>query len=237
VTLGSRLSLLWRMAASWFGRLTRAVSRVLNWICLIFSRGSETERQEPSTLTKLPVLSPLSPLGSILSDIERAIEAHLYYPALLAALTLPEICTALTLDRSVFVKDKHYIAFVDKYADGLGLTGAQCYQLRGGVVHRANLAGHPFFDSSHVIFTLPETKNRSGTRIGIHALTLQSGESRAATFDLTKFCEVMIAAVRKWYEDHQNDAKVAANMGALIRYCPNGLAPFFVGAPIVASGK
>jgi hypothetical protein len=73
-------------------------------------------------------------------------------------------------------------------------------------------------------------------RIGVHAVTLASGDSKAATFDLLAFCGAMIAAVRKWYEEHQNDEKVIANMAALIRYCPKGLSPFFVGLPIVASG-
>jgi len=186
-------------------------------------------------LTELPTLSPISPLGSILSDIERAIDARLYYPALLAALTIPEICTTLALDRNVFVKEKHYVTFVDKYAVGLGLSGTECYRLRGGVVHRANMAGHPLFSSSHVIFTLPETK-AGQARLAVHAVTLASGGSKAATFDLITFCSAMIAAARKWYEEHHSDPKVLANMTALIRYCPKGLPPFFVGQPIVASG-
>lgn len=186
-------------------------------------------------MTELSALSPISPLGSILADIERAIDARLYYPALLAALTIPEICAALALDRKVFIKEKHYVAFVDKYAIGLGLSGTECYRLRGGVVHRANMAGHPLFSSSHVIFTLPETK-AGQTRLAVHAVTLASGDNKAATFDLITFCTAMIAAARKWYDEHRSDQKVLASMAALIRYCPNGLAPFFVGQPIVASG-
>jgi hypothetical protein len=33
----------------------------------------------------------------------------------LTALTVPDICSALELPNSVFVKEKHYVAFVDKY--------------------------------------------------------------------------------------------------------------------------
>lgn len=102
---------------------------------------------------KLPALSPFSPLSSILADIQRAIDAKLYYPALLVALTVPEICSALTLDNSVFVKEKHYVAFVDRYTTpkSLGCDGLTCFRLRGGVVHRANLAGHALFDATNVI--------------------------------------------------------------------------------------
>jgi hypothetical protein len=118
---------------------------------------------------------------------------------LLISLTLPEICTALTVDNSVFIREKHYAQFVDKYASGfnLGLTGIECYRLRGGVVHRANMAGHPFIGVSHVIFTLPETGG------SVHALSMEVKDSippkRAAMLDLVMFCGAMVGAVRIWY--------------------------------------
>jgi hypothetical protein len=141
---------------------------------------------------------------------------------------------ALALERfrqQCFVKEKHYAAFVDKYgkAAGLGCDGLMCYRLRGGVVHRANMAGHPLFGSTHVIFTVPESKSK------IHGLTLKHGEEKAAiTFDLVHFCTAMVRAAYAWYEDHQNEPKVEANMRNLIRYCENGLSPFIVGQPLVA---
>jgi hypothetical protein len=51
-----------------------------------------------------PLILPLA-LESILGDMRRAIEARLYYPAVLVALTLPEICAALELPNSVFVRE------------------------------------------------------------------------------------------------------------------------------------
>jgi hypothetical protein len=181
----------------------------------------------------LPALSPLSPLGRVLDDIERAIAAKLYYPALLVALTIPEICMALNLDRNTFVKEKHYAEFVDKYAapHGLGITGTDCYRLRGGMVHRGNFAGHPKVNWTNVVFTVPESA------VQVHALSLQAGEKIAPAFSLQQFCAAMIAAAQKWYEDHQNDTNVVENMNDLIRWCPNGLAPFVKGTPIVASGS
>jgi hypothetical protein len=182
---------------------------------------------------KLPALSPLSPLGRVLGDIERAIAAKLYYPALLVALTVPEICAALTLDKATFVKQKHYVDFIDKYTTPkeLGLDGIDCYRLRGGVVHRANFAGHPQFECTNVVFTVPE----SGTQI--HALSVKIENKIAAMFSLELFCRSMTTAAHKWYEEHQNDPTVAQSMNNLIRWCDNGLAPFVDGAPVVASGS
>jgi hypothetical protein len=171
----------------------------------------------------------------VLNDIERAIEAKLYYPALLVALTIPEICVALTLDKKDFLKEKHYVGFVDKYTtpggpDGLGMSGLDCYRLRGGVVHRTNFSGHPKVDWTNVIFTVPETG------LQIHAMSIRAPEKLAAMLSLTTFCKAMIAAARKWYDDHKDDPKVAQSMNDMIRWCPTGLPPFVGGAPIVASG-
>jgi hypothetical protein len=182
---------------------------------------------------QLSALSPLSPLGRVLNDIQRALDARLYYPALLTALTVPEICMSLTLDKNVFVKERHYVAFVDKYTtpSGLGFAWSDCYRLRGGVVHRANMAGHPKFDATHVIFSLPES------RINLHALSISNGEKLAAMLDLVLFCKTMIEAAKRWYEDHKDDTTVAKNMKNLIRFCPAGMPPFIAGWPVVASGR
>ncbi|MFB6419508.1 glutamine--tRNA ligase/YqeY domain fusion protein [Bradyrhizobium tunisiense] len=173
-----------------------------------------------------------SPLASVLSDVQRAISVGLYYPALLAALTLPEICVGLTLDAKDFVKKSHYVDFVNRYTtpSSLGTDGENCYHLRGGLVHRGNLAGHPYVGCTHVIFVSPQA------RATMHALSLVVGEKQAAMFDLVLFCNEMITAVQRWYEKHHADAKVEANMKNLIRFCPDGLAPFVKG-PIVASGS
>ena len=140
---------------------------------------------------------------------------------------------ALTLDKSAFVKKKHYVEFVDKYTTpaGLGVDGNDCYRLRGGVVHRANMAGHPEFNCTHVVFTIPET------RTSIHALSMVAGEKRAAVLDLKTFCRAIVVAAERWYEDHKDSPTVAENMKNLIRMCPNGLHPFVGGAPVVGSGQ
>jgi hypothetical protein len=173
------------------------------------------------------------PLESILSDINRAIDAKLYYPAVLVSLTIPEICSALALPNTTFVKERHYVAFVDQYTTEpeLGLSGQSCYRLRGGVVHRASFARHPLFDATHVIFSLP------GSKFSVHAMSIVSGSKRAAAFDLLAFCKAMDSAARKWYADNYNNPLVEENMKHLIRFCPFGLSPFLGGVPVVGSGE
>ena len=163
----------------------------------------------------------------------RSIEARLYYPALLVALTIPDICSALPLHRNIHVKKNHYIDFVNRYTsqENLGVTGEECYQLRGGIVHRANIAGHSSFKETHVIFTIPESES------GLHGFTLDAGEKSASLLDLKVFCREMESAALRWYAANKEKPEVQNNLCSLIRLHPNGVSPFMEGAPVLASGS
>ncbi len=190
-------------------------------------------RQPQEALTPEPS-GEFAPLESILDDIQRAISARLYYPALVVALTIPEICSALALDKAVFIKESHYVAFVEKYIDApeLGVDGLRCYRLRGGVIHRASAAGHPKFAATHVLFTVPESNFR------MHGGgMLEVGEKTALPIDLQMFCSEMIRAARRWIEDHRQEQKVIANLPNLLSWRADGMPPFIVGAPLVGSGE
>lgn len=194
----------------------------------ILSNGYQYVR--PGPLMQAQLNLPL-PLEMILRDVSRAIDAQLYYPALCVALTLPDICVGLTFDKERFIKEKDYVAFVDTYTTPpeLGLEGQSCYRLRGGVIHRGNAAGHPFFGSTHVIFTVPGGPS-------IHALTLQVDDKAAACFDVVMFCRAMDHAARRWYADHKDNLNVVKNIPNLLSWRPNGVSPFVGGLPVVASG-
>ena len=170
------------------------------------------------------------PLASVANEINRCLEVKLYYPALLVSLTIPEICAALALPKAEFVKKPHYVAFIDQYARDIGISGLECFRLRGGLVHRANLVGHPEFKYTHVLLTLPESA------AGVNAVDIQSGDSKALCLDLPLFCQRMYRAAHNWYEDNKLDPLVVENMKDLISYRENGLPPFMEGLPIVGSG-
>lgn len=174
-----------------------------------------------------------SPLDLILNDILGCLNARLYYPGLVVALTVPDICSALALGKNEHVKQIHYVSFVDKYtkSDRLGVSGMKCYQLRGGVIHRGNAAGHQYIDATHVIFTIPEAKGF------LHAFSVKSGEKTAFMLDLLLFCGEMMSAAKRWHEDHETDHKVIENMKNLLSLRPNGVSPFVSGLPVVASGQ
>src|SRR5580658_6876543 len=90
------------------GGSTKAALLASTSISSTLSGGSLPTAPAPWTLTHSA--SP-SPLDTILSDMNRALAARLYYPGLLVALTIPEVCIALTFDDDAFVKQDHYAAF------------------------------------------------------------------------------------------------------------------------------
>ena len=170
-------------------------------------------------------------IEAILNDIYGCIEAKLYYPAILIALTVPEFCSGLAMPMTQFVKQKHYVEFIDTYTEpkDIGATGIDIFRLRGGLVHRGNLAGHAFADWTHVIFTTPETGPK------IHGISLKWGEKKAAMLDVNLFCDAMIKAARVWYSENSENPLVMENMAQLMRSRPSGVSQFIKGN-VVASG-
>lgn len=92
----------------------------------------------------------------ILKEIERALDAKLYYLALQASLTLPDICGALQSDNGKATGDK-YIDWYDTYAKepgNLSISGKDCYYFRCSYVHQA-LTTHERSSYSRIIFLAP----------------------------------------------------------------------------------
>ena|GEM_PF-1251719 len=173
------------------------------------------------------------PLKRIMNDVDKCIEAELYHPALIVALTLPDICLSLGLPKETFVKSHDYIEFIEKYGtfDELRLDGKQCYQLRGGVVHRANASGHPYFPFSHVIMTTPKTTQ------SIHGieLTAVDMDENPILIDLVLFCSGLKNTVNRWMADNQNNSSAMQNMYQMLSLRPHGVLPWVNGL-VLASG-
>lgn len=168
----------------------------------------------------------------IIHDMQRCIDNKLYYPAILVALTIPDICAAMELPKNVHVRKTHYVSFVDRYTTWrtLGCNGEICYQLRSGLVHRASLARASDVNYTHVIFTIPETK------LVLHGLALEHADKVARLINLIDFCESMKNALINWFHENKNKEIVLNNIQHVFRYCPWGLRPFVAGAPVVGSG-
>jgi hypothetical protein len=184
-------------------------------------------------------------LEEILSGRSMSLEAKLYYLAIAVTASIPDICACLELDREddpVWAERKTYQAWCAKHLDYRfkNLTGGDLYNMRGGVVHRAQF-DHQKARFERVIFIGPEVRMHDALLsinpgITIGGKTAQ--ELRIAgdvlVLGVVPFCEAVIAAARDWYASMASDPHVANNLPLLVRYRPEGVPPIFINIPVVA---
>ena len=166
-------------------------------------------------------------METIFQEVERAIQARLYYLAMVMALTIPEVCAALespTGDTS----GRSAQAYKDWYNANLAarmpmLTDIDCYSLRCGIVHQGKF-GHPKMQYDRAVFVLPHPAHN--TFIGCNF-------GGAYTHSFIEFCTTIVAAGRQWFAAHCNDPNVRANLPRLVQYHPEGIPPHIVGVPVI----
>lgn len=172
------------------------------------------------------------PLEAILVDLEKTLDAKLYYAGLVICLTLPEICCALTKETHEFVKGPDYRKFIETYArtEEIVISPMECYRLRGGVVHRGGSGFGQIDGYTHVLFTIPETNG------SVHGVHMKNGRGDALTLDLVLFCSAMVRAVLRWYDANSENKKVARNLENLISRRTLDDWPIKMSGPIIGSG-
>jgi hypothetical protein len=167
------------------------------------------------------------PLEAVLSEIDRAIRAELYYLAVAMTLTLPDICAALENEKAFSGKNEYKQWYLDNLAHKFPyMSDSDCYSLRCGVVHKGNLGlktkGSSF---TRVIFTIPHAR-----RSRWHNCVADD----ALQFDAVLFCHDFMSGVRDWYSKACDDPTVQSNLPNLLQFRPQGLPPYMVGMPVIA---
>src|SRR5690625_2233996 len=166
------------------------------------------------------VVKPLpSPIDFLLAEVEHALEHGMYYLAIITALTLPDVCSALASENGVTNGGRYREWYRSNLSNRFpNLTDYDCWRLRCGVVHQGRF-GRPGMRYSRVIFTIPDQQNNFfHNNIFNDALNL----------DAVTFCGDIIQGVRDWYESNRDCANVRSNIPHLVQYRPNGLAPYMV---------
>jgi hypothetical protein len=162
----------------------------------------------------------------MLREIERALEARLYYSAVIMALTLPDVCAALESEDARTTKQRYMAWYRANIGAAYGfMTDEDCYSLRCGVVHQGRFGGHGM-RYGRVVFTMPIPERN----IVIHNNVMND----ALNLDANVFCRDLIAAVRRWFAAHSQEANVQANLPNLVQLREDGLAPYIVGLPVIA---
>jgi hypothetical protein len=183
-------------------------------------------------------------LAAILHEIERALEAKLYYVAIAVALSLPDICACLECDpdKPIWATFEKYVAWCDANLSFKNLDGADLARLRGGVLHQGHF-GHPKSRFDRVIFVGPESPIKAHDVIMTVRDDVSIGGTKATELGLageilhmevSQFCRAIMDGAGKWVLSKAGDPFVERNLPNLVRYRPNGLPPFSIGVPTIA---
>ena len=180
-------------------------------------------------------------------EIEKAIEAKLYYLGITVALSIPDICASLEFDpdNPAHANSATYAAWCDANMQGMfnNLAGIDLFYLRCGVLHFGHF-GHSKSKFNRVIFIGPESQIQvrrdiiatvmSGVSFGGVSAEELRLSGNVLQVDLLYFCKAIVDAASAWSISKANDTHVQRNLPNLVRYRPNGLPPWSIGVPTVA---
>jgi hypothetical protein len=166
------------------------------------------------------------PLAALLDEINRALHTKLYHSALAVALSVPDVCASLEFDPAApsWSTKATYEAWFNANLAGRfsNFSAADCYRLRGGVLHRAHFR-HPKARYDRIIFLLPGSPIHAhdvvctiAPDVVIGGMTRAEITGRDKTgeilyLDIVRFCDQIANAAREWAGNNQNNVNVQAN--------------------------
>ena len=169
-------------------------------------------------------------MRDFLAQIEAALDANLYYLALFAALTVPDICGAIESTDGLST-GKKYIQWFEKHiapqytsGDTKFLTGEDCYNFRCSLLHQGT-SQHPKSSYSRVVFVEP----KAGAPV-FHCNIIDD----ALNIDVSRFCRDLVTAAIEWMADFHDEAQFQRNLNKFMRRYPDGLPPYIVGVPVIS---
>jgi hypothetical protein len=171
-------------------------------------------------------------MRTLIAQTRKALEADLYYLALLSALSIPDIAGALDSEDGR-ASGKRFAAWYEAWArprlkENRGrenpLSGEACYGFRCAMLHqgRSQRSSDPY---RHIMFVEPGHPNYS-----IH-YCLIGGD--ALLIQLAEFVEEVLRGCELWLDRVQRTDPFEKNYAAFARHHPQGLAPYVHGGPVV----
>lgn len=184
-------------------------------------------------------LPPITSLHMAWTEIEKALQARLYYLALISTLSLIDICSALESENGE--TDKH--KFMAWYENHLGphyewLSSQDCYGLRCGLIHQGVMR-HDVKNSKGI--PLPPSRwKRIGFLLadgtGVEMREISTGDVYLT--GLSEFCRDVLKRVTEWAVSARQTAIAQKNAEKLLHLYPTGRGicanVFEVGIPVLA---
>jgi hypothetical protein len=144
------------------------------------------------------------------TELQNALSGKAYYAAILLALTLPDVCSALESPNGASTP-AGYKTWYEKWLQSQcpTMSADDIYFLRCSVAHQAAF-NHPAMKVRKVYFTLPT---------GL--IYDQNEDEHGLQLDLIAFCRRMAEAVDRWYAEKGNSPGVQANIKRMFKFLPN----------------
>ena len=155
-------------------------------------------------------------MRELLGQIEIAVNSGLYYLALIASLSIPDICGAIESTNGKATKSKYknwfnrYVA--PKYHGRL--TGEDCYYFRCSLLHQGS-SQHPNSRYSRIFFVDP-----SVTRAVHHCNVVNEN---ILNLDVRIFCNDIIYGALDWLRQYEGTDLFRKNYDKFMKRHPQGL--------------
>jgi len=162
-------------------------------------------------------------MRDLLGQVEAGLQANLYYLSIFAALSIPDICAALSSPDGQTSGAK-YADWFDQYVAPKyhgRLDGQTCYQFRCSLLHQGTTQ-HPKSQYSRIIFLEP-----SGMVFHNNVI------NDVLNIDVRVFCQDIIASATDWLAANENTNTYRQNFPRFIQRYPNGIPPYIVVAPVI----
>ncbi len=140
-------------------------------------------------------------MKDILEAIRKSLQEGNYFAALFLTITLPSICGAIASTDGVDTRKK-YVAWYDRYVDGLYLKGEDCYSLRCSLLHQGKTT-HKNSSFSRVLFSYPNRTN---------AIYHNNILGNALNLDISLFCDRIIKGVETWLREVEETENYKKNI-------------------------
>jgi hypothetical protein len=165
-------------------------------------------------------------MRELLNQIKSGLDANLYFLALFASLSIPDICGALDSENGEASRQKYekwFDTYIASKYNGF-LTGRDCYYFRCSLLHQGT-SQHKNSRHSRILFIEPlTTSNIFHNNIMNDVLNI----------DVNIFCKDIIASAEEYLNQKENADLYIENYNKFIRRYPDGLSPYIKGIPVIS---
>ena len=174
----------------------------------------------------------ITAVEELFNQVLIAAEGGAFYLALLGALVIPDVCAGLESKDGMTDRTRYRDWFdrwvAPKYVAIAGaeptFTGQDAYHFRCSMLHLGNTQ-HDKGRYSRILFV---PRGQSGNVFHNNVL------NDALNLDIPIFCQDVVSGAMRWQQTVGDFEPYLTNLDKFLRIYPDGLAPYFVGSPVIS---